>query len=239
MSAGRIPAVQNASTLAGATLATNITASSLTSFGTSPALTTPTISTLTTNGDLLYGTGSGVLARKAIGTTGQVLTVASGIPSWATPAGGGKLLQVVYGSTTSPVTISSTTFTATALTATITPTLNTSKILVIFHQQLLYQQSVTNPIGGAQVQLFRGATGIFNTTDTSKTGTMQIEAGVGQTGTLKWQAFIPGAYLDSPATTSATTYTCQAAFSSTAGSAALVAQGNAAQSNITLLEIGA
>jgi hypothetical protein len=53
---------------------------------TSPALTTPTISTLTTNGDLLYGTGSGALARKAIGTTGQVLTVAAGIPSWATPA---------------------------------------------------------------------------------------------------------------------------------------------------------
>jgi len=53
---------------------------------TSPALTTPTISTLTTNGDLLYGTGSGALARKAIGSTGQVLTVAAGIPSWATPA---------------------------------------------------------------------------------------------------------------------------------------------------------
>jgi len=55
---------------------------------TSPALTTPTISTLTTNGDLLYGTGSGALARKAIGSTGQVLTVAAGIPSWATPSGG-------------------------------------------------------------------------------------------------------------------------------------------------------
>jgi len=52
---------------------------------TSPALTTPTISTLTTNGDLLYGTGSGAIDRKAIGSTGQVLTVAAGIPSWATP----------------------------------------------------------------------------------------------------------------------------------------------------------
>jgi len=59
---------------------------------TSPALTTPTISTLTTNGDLLYGTGSGALARKAIGSTGQVLTVAAGIPSWATPASGGMTL---------------------------------------------------------------------------------------------------------------------------------------------------
>ena len=56
---------------------------------TSPALTTPTISTLTTNGDVLYGTGSGALSRLGIGSSAQVLTVASGIPSWATPAGGG------------------------------------------------------------------------------------------------------------------------------------------------------
>ena len=55
---------------------------------TSPALTTPTISTATTNGDLLYGTGSGALARLGIGSTAQVLTVASGVPSWATPASG-------------------------------------------------------------------------------------------------------------------------------------------------------
>jgi hypothetical protein len=53
---------------------------------TSPALTTPTISTATTNGDILYGTGSGALARLGIGSSSQVLTVASGIPSWATPA---------------------------------------------------------------------------------------------------------------------------------------------------------
>jgi hypothetical protein len=55
---------------------------------TSPALTTPTISTATTNGDILYGTGSGALARLGIGSSAQVLTVASGIPSWATPASG-------------------------------------------------------------------------------------------------------------------------------------------------------
>jgi len=56
---------------------------------TSPALTTPTISTATTNGDILYGTGSGALARLGIGTTGQVLNVASGVPAWATAASGG------------------------------------------------------------------------------------------------------------------------------------------------------
>ena len=42
---------------------------------------------ITTAGDLIKGTGSGTFNRLGIGTTGQVLTVASGAPSWATPAG--------------------------------------------------------------------------------------------------------------------------------------------------------
>ena len=62
---------------------------------TSPALTTPTISTLTTNGDLVYGTGSGALSRLGIGSTSQVLTVASGVPSWATPATAASGLTLV------------------------------------------------------------------------------------------------------------------------------------------------
>ena len=77
---------------------------------TSPALTTPTISTLTTNGDLLYGTGSGALARLGIGTTGQVVTVASGLPSWATPAAGGGMTLINSGGTaltTATTTVSS------------------------------------------------------------------------------------------------------------------------------------
>jgi len=61
---------------------------------TSPALTTPTISTATTNGDLLYGTGSGALTRLGIGSSAQVLTVASGVPSWATAAGAGAVVQI-------------------------------------------------------------------------------------------------------------------------------------------------
>ena len=61
---------------------------------TSPALTTPTISTLTTNGDVLYGTGSGALSRLGIGSSAQILTVASGIPSWATPAASGALTLI-------------------------------------------------------------------------------------------------------------------------------------------------
>ena len=41
---------------------------------------------ITTNGDIIYGTGSGTFSRLGIGSSAQVLTVASGIPSWATPS---------------------------------------------------------------------------------------------------------------------------------------------------------
>lgn len=41
-----------------------------------------------TTGDILYASSSSVLSKLAIGSTGQVLTVASGLPSWATGGGG-------------------------------------------------------------------------------------------------------------------------------------------------------
>ena len=79
---GPVPTVAIDSTVATLTGTQTLTNKTLTS----PALTTPTISTATTNGDLLYGTGSGALQRLGIGSTSQVLTVAGGVPSWATPA---------------------------------------------------------------------------------------------------------------------------------------------------------
>lgn len=48
---------------------------------------------ITTNGDLIRGTGSGTFSRLGIGSTGQVLTVAAGIPSWATASS--KFVQIV------------------------------------------------------------------------------------------------------------------------------------------------
>ena len=43
----------------------------------------------TTTGDMIYASGSNTPARLAIGTTGQVLTVAGGVPTWAAASGGG------------------------------------------------------------------------------------------------------------------------------------------------------
>ena len=56
---------------------------------TSPVLTTPSISTMTTTGDILYASAANTPARLGIGSTGQSLVVAAGVPSWATPAGVG------------------------------------------------------------------------------------------------------------------------------------------------------
>ena len=39
-------------------------------------------------GDILYATGSNTLGKRAIGSTGDVLTVAGGVPTWAAPAAG-------------------------------------------------------------------------------------------------------------------------------------------------------
>ena len=41
---------------------------------------------LTTTGDTYYASAAGTPARLGIGSTSQVLTVAAGVPSWATPA---------------------------------------------------------------------------------------------------------------------------------------------------------
>ena len=48
--------------------------------------TAQNLSTLTTAGDIAYASAAGTPARLGIGSSAQVLTVASGLPSWAAPA---------------------------------------------------------------------------------------------------------------------------------------------------------
>jgi hypothetical protein len=52
-------------------------------------------SPITTEGDLITGDATGVASRIAIGTAAQVLTVASGVPTWQDPAGGGGVFYLV------------------------------------------------------------------------------------------------------------------------------------------------
>jgi len=195
--------------------------------------TTGMTNPMTTTGDTIYSSSGSTPARLGIGTTGQVLTVAGGVPSWATPAagGGGKVLQVVSATTATSANITTGTYTDTNITATITPTASTSKILVIISAQVfLYNNSgtVTYIQGGAK--LLRGATALL-TNDSC----FQIEgASVANYMSNSTQASF--SYLDSPSTTSATTYKLQAKINVGTG---IQFNGGSQTSVITLLEIGA
>ena len=166
------------------------------------------------------------------GTTGQVLSKASATDldyTWVTPAGG-KVLQVVQATTTTSTTITSTSFTDSGLSATITPTLATSKILVLVNQRF-YTIRNNDSVNMAS-QLLRTATVIylqeFASNFYAASSNLSVLGGYNN-----------ATYLDSPATTSATTYKTQGKLSSTADSAQLIFQEGTAISSITLIEIGA
>jgi hypothetical protein len=186
-------------------------------------------STLTTTGDIYYASSANTPARLGIGSTGNVLTVASGVPSWAAPAGGGKVLQVVQGTTTTQTTTSSSTYTDTTLSATITPSSSSSKVLAIVSQPI--QHELSNAGGGAmnaEVQLVRTSTGIVSWRFATRAGSYNNEI---NNDTIQSMS-----YLDTPATTSATTYKTQ--FRNT-GSGSTRVQTSSTTAVLLLLEIGA
>ena len=53
--------------------------------------TTGMTNPMTTTGDIIYASSGSTPGRIGIGSTGNVLTVAGGIPSWAAPASGGGM----------------------------------------------------------------------------------------------------------------------------------------------------
>jgi len=165
------------------------------------------------------------------GTTGQVLAKASGTDmdfSWTTPAGGGgKVLQVVMGTTSSKATNSSTTYADTNLTATITPSSATSKVLVIVSQSGV-QRTNGNAGNALLLQLQRGGSSIAQISNEG----MQTDTALRQ-GDFTYNI----AYLDTPATTSATTYKTQ--FKNRVAAAAITVQEASELSTIILMEIGA
>lgn len=150
----------------------------------------------------------------------------------------GSVLQVVSTTKTDTFSLTSTTFTdITGLSATITPNATSSKVLIMV--DMIVQQGLGNPL----VRLVRGSTNICLGT-AAGSNRQQATAGLyGADGrTLSFH------FLDSPATTSSTTYKLQLRGQNSAGAAIAVSIGltgddadrtdNARTTNsITLMEI--
>jgi hypothetical protein len=192
---------------------------------------------ITAKGDLIVGTGSGTFDNLPAGTNGFTLVADSAETTglkWAA-AGGGKVLQVVMGTTSTVTTIASTTYTDTTLSATITPSATNSNILVLCATQVLASRSV-NGIG-TNIRLLRDLTTAFDMDASSFFGSLGCEDNQATQNAVG--ARVPVLYLDSPATTSATTYKLQGRATTSANSGQVAFQFGSSFSSIILMEIGA
>jgi hypothetical protein len=161
--------------------------------------------------------GSTVLTLPA--TSGTFLTSASN-----TNFPVGSVLQVVQVASSTETTTTSTSYVNTGLSASITPSSSSNKILILINVWSWIAAAANNGMG---FQVLRGATSILNTA-----GNNYVFWNNG--GQLySSQAFN---YLDSPSTTSSTTYTVQMA-SNAGGSVGINKTTVPPTSTITLMEI--
>lgn len=157
-------------------------------------------------------------------STGAVLTAAQ----MNNLRGAFRVLQVVNATYSTEVGNSTSTYADTGLTATITPSSTTSKVLIVVNQAGCGKNS-GNAGSGISLRLLRGATEIL---------IFENLAGYTNTSSANYIGTISCSYLDSPATTSATTYKTQ--FRNVANAASVSVQANTSSgSTITLMEISA
>jgi len=149
------------------------------------------------------------------------ITFPSGSNPQAAPS---KVLQVVQGYTNTQVTTTGSTFVATGLTASITPLFSTSKILILFNVSTGIVANAT----GIGLQLYKNGSQIYNVFPYAEF--LNIGTTVSQLNITS-----SSSYLDSPATTSSTTYAIY--FGQPTGSGTIYSQINSNFSTITLMEI--
>jgi hypothetical protein len=142
----------------------------------------------------------------------------------AQPAFPGNILQVVYASTTTLATNTTSTYADTGLTSSITPTSASSKVLVLVSQNGVFK-SVNNSANGVNIKLFRGATALASPVGYSGT-TLNVYPGS-----------VSFCLLDAPGTTGATTYKTQ--FANFTNANGVGVQDQSSRSTITLMEVAA
>jgi hypothetical protein len=172
-------------------------------------------------------TSAGVAVTGTLSATSYTgaLTGATGLPKAALPTG--SVLQVVNATYGTTVGTSSTSFSDTGLTATITPTSATSKILVLVSVSDIGKEN-GNSGSAALLKLFRSSSEILN---------LGYYIGFTLTDTRNYIGSVSATYLDSPATTSATTYKTQ--FASLVSGQTVYINASQGKSTITLMEIAA
>jgi len=174
--------------------------------------------TTTGSGNVVLST-SPTLVTPALGTpSALVLTNATGLGYAALPTG--SILQVVQSTSTTAFSTSSGTMVATGISASITPKFSTSKILVRITAQ------VAASAAGAGIAIYRATTSIWSPNTNDGSGFYGIYPGIICLNNLE--------YLDSPATTSSTTYNLYLA--SRSGLSSAVGTNNAG-TVITLMEV--
>jgi len=150
---------------------------------------TPTLTLPTTTGTILTSASTGISASNI--TTGT-------LPSAQLPAG--SVLQVVQGSTSSTTTVTGGALVATSLAATITPKFSTSKILILVTASIsISRNSQTD--AGSGVGIYRNGSQVF-----ADNG-MYVNFYYNSSSINNLRNRTPLNYLDSPASTSALTYT--------------------------------
>ena len=147
--------------------------------------------------------GSGTITGVSVGGLPDGIVDADMIAAGAVTAakrGAGAILQIVQATANTEVSISSTTYTDIGLSASITPSSSSNKVLVLANVQVYCSRGGNQ---GAGVRIFRGSTQIFTS----------VEDGTGPYEIYSASSSIGGRFtytkLDSPATTSATTYKLQ------------------------------
>ena len=172
------------------------------------------------------------------GTTGAVTGLAQ-LPDSAMSAG--SIIQVVQTTKTDTFSTTSTSFTdVTGLSASITPASSSNKIL------FLYTTNYSHKASYAHFQLVRGSTALLIGDASSSRGRSTFGAWLPNSSDIEYEGNVfSGSYLDSPSTTSATTYKIQMRVTQNTGYLnRLQGDGDAAYtprmaSSIVLLEVAA